>query len=153
MPSDALGAQRYTSGNPNILPWSYTLSPVPILLRDAADTPLSKTYTIYPTEAVPLPDLPITFPNLAIYLHVVWQQSRKYSRSSDVSSGLGKLGKMVETCYPNVKEEDYEDDMPGRSSAVSEWFRRFIRRDKNKIKTSNNNEVYQMVIPFTSDDG
>ena len=125
-----------------------------MLLRDATDTPLSKTYTIPVTEAVPLPELPITFPNLFIYLHVILEQSRKYSRSSD-AGGLGKLGKMVETCYPNVREEDYEDDMPGRSSAVSEWFRRFIgrgHRDRNRGGTSNNNEIYQMVIPFTSDE-
>lgn len=126
-----------------------------MLLRDAADTSLSKTYTIPLTEAVPLPELPITLENLAMYLHVILQQSRKYSRSSDASGGLGKLGKMVETCYPNVREEDYEDDMPGRSSAVSEWFRRFIGRghkDRNRGRTSNNNEIYQMVIPFTSDE-
>jgi len=115
---------------------------------------MSKTYTIPATDAVPLPTLPITFPNLAHYLQAALEESRRNSRSSDSSSGLGKLGKMTQMCYPNVKEDDYDDDRPGKSSGVTDLFKRVIGRgnkDKKKGK-SNNEETYTMVTPFLNDE-
>ena len=148
VPPNALGAARYTCGNPNVLPWSYTLSPLPGLLRGASDTAMSKTYTI-PATAIPFPSLPITFPNLALYLIAVLEESRKHSRP-DALAGVGKLGKMVQMAYPSVKEED-DDDGQGRST-VADLFKRVIGRGgKDKKKGRANNETYQMVIPFVSD--
>ncbi|KAF8974185.1 hypothetical protein BDZ97DRAFT_1899941 [Flammula alnicola] len=135
IPPSAPGASRYLSGNPNLLPWSYTLSPVPMLLRDATDTQISKTYTIPATGAVPLPTLPIT------------------RHSGDSSSGLGKLGKVVQMCYPS-EQTFSEFDIPERSS-VSHLFKRVIGRsnkDKKKGKTTNNEETYQLVTPFVPDE-
>ncbi|KAF9534793.1 hypothetical protein CPB83DRAFT_755036 [Crepidotus variabilis] len=146
---------QYHSGNPNLLPYSYVNEPLPVLLRDASDTNLSKTFTVPASEAVPLPTLPITFPNLALYLHAALQDSRRHSRSSEAASGLGKLGKMVQMCYPNVKELDNDDDFSGRSSsAVSGLFKRVIGRgNKDKRKGKNTNEeTYQLVTPFVPDE-
>lgn len=151
VPPDVQGAARYSSGNPNLLPWSYNESSTPILLRDASDTQISKTYTVPPTETVPLPNLPITFPNLALYLQAVLDDSRRHSNDPFI---LGKLGKMVQSCYPSVEQDQSEFDIPGRST-VGHLFKRVIGRnskDKKKGKTTNNEETYQLVTPFVPDE-
>jgi hypothetical protein len=111
---------------------------------------MSKTYTVPATDAIPYPSLPITFPNLALYLHAVLEESRKHSRS-DAVNGIGKLGKMVQMAYPSVREDDYDDDGLGRSSFGDLWKRVMGRGNKDKNKGKSNNETYQMVIPFVSD--
>ena len=58
---------------------------------------MSKTYTIPVTDAIPLPTLPITFPNLALYLQAALDTSRRHL--NDSPTGPGKLGKMVQMCY------------------------------------------------------
>lgn len=123
-----------------------------MLLRDAHDTHLSKAYTIPASEAVPLPTLPITFPNLASYLQAALDHSRQHS--SDGSSGVGKLGKVVQMCYPNAQQSHSEFDIPERST-VGHLFKRVIGRsskDKKKSKGTNNEETYQLVTPFVPDE-
>ena len=125
---------------------------MPLLLRDAADTHISKTYTIPGTDTVPLPTLPITFPNLALYLQAALDASRRHS--ADGSNGLGKLGKVVQMCYPSVEQTFLEFEVPERSS-VSGLFKRVIGRgnkDKKKGKQTNNEETYQLVTPFVPDE-
>ncbi|PPQ77374.1 hypothetical protein CVT25_010956 [Psilocybe cyanescens] len=151
VPPNAPGAARYTAGNPNLLPWSYSLSPIPMLLRDAADTQISKSFTIPESETVPLPNLPITFPNLALYLQAALDDSRQYSHDP---LSLGKLGKMVQTCYPSAEQEHPEFDGPGKST-VGHLFKRVMGRgnkDKKKGKATNNEETYQLVTPFVPDE-
>ena len=121
-----------------------------MLLRDAADTHISKTYTIPATESVPLPNLPVTFPNLALYLQAALDASR---RQSNDSSGMGKLGKVVQMCYPAV-EQSSEFDIPERTK-MTDMFKRVMKRgnkDKKKGKTTNNEESYQLVTPFVPDE-
>jgi len=126
-----------------------------MLLRDAADTTISRTYTIPASDVVPLPTLPITFPNLALYLQAALVASRRHS--SDGSGGVGKLGKMVQMCYPNTQEATAEDDsyIPERSG-MSHLFKRVMGRgnkDKKKSKgSSSNEETYQLVTPFVPDE-
>ncbi|KAF5322290.1 hypothetical protein D9619_000503 [Psilocybe cf. subviscida] len=153
VPPNAPGAGRYLSGNTNLLPWSYTQSPVPMLLRSNADTNISKTYTIPATDKVPLPTLPITFPNLALYLQAALDNSRRYP--NDTTSGLGKLGKLVQLYYPNIVEQNQLEfgDSEDRSS-MRDVFKRVIGRAKkdNKGKSTNNEETYQLVTPFVPDE-
>ena len=123
-----------------------------MLLRDAHDTHLSKTYTIPTSEAVPLPTLPITFPNLALYLQAALDYSRHHS--GDQASGVGKLGKMVQMCYPNLQQGRSEFDVPERST-MGHLFKRVMGRgnkDKRKGKGTNNEETYQLVTPFVPDE-
>ncbi|KAJ3504998.1 hypothetical protein NLJ89_g7646 [Agrocybe chaxingu] len=151
IPPAAPGASRYLTGNPNLLPWSYTLSPIPMLLRDAADTPISKAFTIPVTDAVPLPTLPITFPNLALYLQAALEASRRHSDAN----GHGKLGRMVQMCYPSVEETLSDFDIPDRRGGVERLFKRVIGRsskEKKKGKSTNNEETYQLVTPFVPDE-
>ena len=123
-----------------------------MLLRDAVDTQMSKTYTIPGTDTVPLPTLPITFANLALYLQAAWDASRRHS--ADASNGLGKLGKVIQMCYPSVEQTFSEFDIPERSS-VSGLLKRVIGRgnkDKKKGKQTNNEETYQLVTPFVPEE-
>jgi hypothetical protein len=140
-------ASRYAPGNPNLLPYSYTLSSIPELLRNASDTNISKTYTIPATDTIPLPTLPITFPDLALYLQAALDTSRRYL--SDSPNGLGKLGKMVQLCYPNVNQDNSEYE-PERTR-VGQYIKRVIglsNKDKKKAKGTNNEDTYQLVTPF-----
>ena len=130
-----------------MLPYSYTLAPIPAILRDASDSSISKTYTIPATDTIPLPTLPITFPDLALYLQAALDTSRRYL--SDSPNGLGKLGKMVQTCYPH-DNQDYSENEPERTR-VSQYFKRVIglsNKDKKKTKGTNNEDTYQLVTPF-----
>ncbi|KAF8663410.1 hypothetical protein AX16_000982 [Volvariella volvacea WC 439] len=142
---------KYTNGDPNVLPYSYTLSSLPALLRDGSDTSISKIFTVPATSAVPYPALPITFPNLALYLQAVLDESRRFM--SDSSSGVRKLAKMVDSCYPAVKgESDLTDDTPERSGGVGGLFKRVMGRGNKPKKGRGNDETYDLVTPFVPDE-
>ncbi|KAJ7129507.1 hypothetical protein C8R44DRAFT_614608 [Mycena epipterygia] len=150
VPTSMPGARKYTNGDVDVLPWSYTLSSLPALLRDGSDTLLSKCYTIPSSDSVPFPALPISFPNMAMYLQAALEESRKYM--SDSSSGVRKLAKMVETCYPSTTEPNDED-----RSRVGGLFKNLIgraggRKDKSKKGKGGNEDTYELVTPFVLDD-
>ncbi|KAJ7673685.1 hypothetical protein DFH06DRAFT_748779 [Mycena polygramma] len=84
----------------DVLPLSYGLSSPPALLRDGSNTTFSKFYTIPPSVAVPLPTLPMTFPDIGQYLQAALEESRTHM---GVSSRLGKLAEMVQACFPNAE--------------------------------------------------
>ncbi|KAJ7276554.1 hypothetical protein B0H12DRAFT_1085921 [Mycena haematopus] len=150
VPPHLPNSRKFTNGDVDVLPWSYTLSSLPALLRDGSDTPLSKFYTIPSSAAVPFPSLPISFPNMAMYLQAALEESRKYM--GDSSSGMRKLAKMVETCYPQMTEPG-EDD--GERSRVGGLFKKVIgrggRKDRSK-KGGGNLDTYELVTPFVLDD-
>jgi hypothetical protein len=109
---------------------------------------MSKTYTIPATDTVPLPTLPITFPDLALYLQAALDTSRRHL--SDNPNGLGKLGKMVQICYPNINHHSEYDIAPERTR-VGQYIKRVIglsNKDKKKGKGTNNEDTYQLVTPF-----
>lgn len=140
------GARKYTNGDVDVLPWSYTLSSLPALLRDSTDTPLSKTFTIPSTPAVPYPPLPISFPNLAMYLQAALDESRRFAHDS--SSGMRKLAKMLDTCYGS--------ETPTSSSSertVGGLFKKVIGRGNrnNRKGRSGNEDTYELVTPFVPD--
>ncbi|KAF8076551.1 hypothetical protein FPV67DRAFT_1558996 [Lyophyllum atratum] len=133
--------------NVNDLPYSYSLAGVPTLLRDGADTPISKTYTIPASESVPYPTLPINFPELALYLQAALEESRRYL--NDNSSGYRKLAKMIKACYPT---EDGPQDPPERTS-VGGLFKRVIGRGPNRsTRRGANEDTYELVTPFVQDE-
>ncbi|KAK2466122.1 hypothetical protein APHAL10511_001764 [Amanita phalloides] len=114
VPEDVTGRSRYLN-DVNILPWSYTFSEPPQLLRGGAERQSSKTYTIPACNSLPFPTLPITFPVLAMYLIEAVEISRRHA--NDSSSGFRKLVKMTEICYPDMNANEADDP------------------DKNKLKT------------------
>ncbi|ESK94408.1 hypothetical protein Moror_8066 [Moniliophthora roreri MCA 2997] len=138
--------RRYANNDVEVLPFSYSLAPVPTILRDGADTPLSKTYTIPSTESLPYPILPITFPNLALYLQAALDESRRYM--SDSSSGFRKLAKMIDMCYENDGYVETE------SRGVGKMFKKVMGRgNKNKKNGRGGNEdTYELVTPFVPDE-
>jgi hypothetical protein len=141
---------KYTNGDVNTLPWSYTISPLPGLLSEGADAPNSKYYTIPSTASKPYPKLPISFPEMAMYLHAALEESRRAMHDS--SSGMRRLAKLIDLCYPEVVYDD-GDHSPERRG-MSGLFKRVIgmgNRNKKDCRRGNE-ETYDMVTPFVLDE-
>ncbi|EIN10301.1 hypothetical protein PUNSTDRAFT_99721 [Punctularia strigosozonata HHB-11173 SS5] len=138
VPPSTPNAWRFTNGDVGTLPFSYTLSTVPALLRDSPDAPLAKWYAVPATQRLPYPTLPIEFPDLALYLHAALQESRKAIHDS--SSGMRRLARMVDDFYP--KEKEVDDLSPKKP-----FFRRLIGRGRNK-EGGRNQDTYELVTPF-----
>jgi len=85
VPSNIPDAAEYNSFNPNVLPWSYTQHPIPEILRYPACQEGLERYTIPATDKVPYPTLPITFPDLALYLQAALEESRQDSYYGDLA--------------------------------------------------------------------
>ena len=142
---------KYTNGDVSTLPWSYTLSTLPTLLRDGADSELSTYYSIPSTSSTPYPTLPINFPNLAMYLQAALEDSRKAIHDS--SSGLRKLAKCVDGYYANYRDAENVDD--AENGRRSNFFKKVIARvpgNKQKGGRGRNEEVYEFVTPFVPDE-
>jgi hypothetical protein len=115
------------------------------MLKDASDTLLSKTYTIPATPSVPFPSLPITFPNLALYLQAALDDSRRQSESNPHH----KLAKMVEICYANDNVPNGIDE-PDKPTGVSGLFKKVIGKGSKKGRKNGggNEETFDRVTPF-----
>ncbi|EGN93019.1 hypothetical protein SERLA73DRAFT_146160 [Serpula lacrymans var. lacrymans S7.3] len=151
-PPNTNNAHKYTNGDVSVLPYSYTLSSLPTLLRDGAESPMAKYYVIPSTNSTPYPTLPINFPNLAMYLQSAVQDSRK--AANDSSSGLRKLANYIDTCYPNDSEPvNSLDDKEVTRRGVGGMFKRVIQVGRNKpVKGRGNEEIYELVTPFVPDE-
>jgi hypothetical protein len=140
--SPPAGASSSKNNNDvNTLPWSYTQSPLPILLRDGADSSSSKLYTIPSTSITPYPMLPITFPNMAMYLNSAMEDSR---RTVDGSNGTRKLAKMVDLLYPNEQAPGMEDP-EYEKGGVGRKFKNIFGRGKYSRR---NEDTWDLVTPF-----
>jgi len=147
VPPAAPGALKYTNGDVNVLPWSYTLSNPPALLRDGADTAMSKAYTIPSTPTTPYPSLPINLPNLAMYLQAALDESRRAVH--DNTGGMRRLAKMVDMCYPNERCDDGSNGP--EKTTVGGLFKRVIGRGNNRVRGVNE-DTYELVTPFVPED-
>ncbi|KAK0191117.1 hypothetical protein F5146DRAFT_1047143 [Armillaria mellea] len=132
VPASLPGARKYTNGDVDVLPWSYTLSAMPALLRDNADSQISQTYTIPSTEARPL------------------DESRRYS--NDGSSGMRKLSRMMDRCYPTLESMDLAES--SERSGMGRVFRKVMGRGNknNKQGRGGNMDTYELVTPFVSEE-
>ena len=83
-----------------------------------------------------------------MYLNAVLKDSRRAMHDS--SGGLRRLGKMVDVFYPEVRQNDEEDDQPERSGGVSGLFKRVMGR--NKARKGVNEDTYDLVTPFMMDE-
>lgn len=135
---------RYRNWNdPSVLPYSYSLSPTPAYLREDADGPMSKWYTIPSTSQNPYLTLPVTFPDVATYLMSAFENSRRGMH--DRSSGWQRLTKYVEAFYPTQTPVDEEDQERSRRFGMG-WLRR-----RNKSQRHDNDERSNLVTPFIPD--
>jgi hypothetical protein len=152
IPPTTQNSHRYTNGDVSVLPYSYTLSPLPTLLRDGAESPMAKYYVVPPTATTPHPTLPINFPNLAMYLQSAVQDSRR--ASSDSSSGVRKLANYIDNCYQNEAESATPiDQAVSVRRGVGGMFRRVIGRHRGSARNSSGNEeIYDLVTPFVPDE-
>jgi hypothetical protein len=141
--------QRFTSVDVNALPYSYRLSTLPAMLRDAPDSPISKYYTIPATTRTPWPKLPITMPNMAMYLMAALEDSRR--ALGDSSSGLRRLAKMVDQFYPNQQSQGPAGEEERRRGGRA-LFGRLMGRSTKPQGGGRNADVYDLVTPFVSDE-
>jgi hypothetical protein len=133
----------------NVLPYSYGLSTVPTLLRNGPDSHISKYYTVPVTARTPLPKLPISLPNLAMYLTAALEESRR--ALGDSSSGLRRLAKMIDQFYPNQASQREAGDEEGRRRGGRAFIGRLMGRS-SRPQGGRNADVYDLVTPFVPDE-
>jgi hypothetical protein len=150
-------AFKYANGDVSMLPFSYTLSQIPALLRDGADSPLSKYYTIPVTDALPYPNLPVRLDNLSRYLQAALVESRK--TMNDSSSGMRKLAKMVDGFYPSDPTESsvIGDEVPLPERRMGTGFIRrafgFGGRSGRESRGGNaNQDTFEYITPYRLDE-
>ncbi|KAF9495451.1 hypothetical protein BDN71DRAFT_882088 [Pleurotus eryngii] len=147
VPPNLPNALRYTNNDTSQLPYTFTLGSVPTILHDS-DSAVSKYYVIPSTENLPFPSLPVTFPNLAMYLQAALEESRRYI--NDSSSGMRKLAKMVDQAFPNSHIDTDLNDNDERSG-VGGLFKRVIGRGNKPRRGGGNEDTYELVTPFVPD--
>lgn len=133
----------HTMHNPNdpaLLPYSYTLSPVPDHLRQNADSATSKWFSIPLLKEYPRPTLPISFPDLAVYLARAVEISRN-GIAGERTPGFHRLAKAVDAFYPN-RHEHTRSRLATRVRGLFGW-------DKAKRE---NDDRSNLVTPFWPDD-
>lgn len=145
VPSSVQNAHKYTSGDVTVLPFSYTLFPLPTLLRDGPESQMTKYYVIPSTSTTPSPKLSIDFPDLAMYLQSAVDDSRW--AANDSSSGLRKLASFIDSCYPNDAGAAPIDRDPPRRG-VGGMLMRVIGKAKGGARGRGNEEIYDLVTPF-----
>jgi hypothetical protein len=150
IPPNAPNAWKYTNGDVTTLPWSYSLSNIPSLLRDGTDTAMAAYYTIPSTTKTPYPVLPIDLPNMAMYLQSALEDSRR--AMGDTSSGLRKLAKCVESCYPAEREVARVEDGSDKRSLGGVFKKVIGRGNKQSRGRGGNEEVYEFVTPFMANE-
>jgi len=79
---------------------------------------VTQFFTVPSTTESPYPTLPITFPNLALYLQSVLEDSRQ--AANDVNGSYRRLGKMLDTYYREEIERPVEDE--GTEDAPIVWW-------------------------------
>ena len=82
----------HDSSNPNILPWSYTQSSIPALPDHHR---YFKPCTIPATDNLPYPTLPITFPDVALYLQAALEESEQDIYDDTGGKRLAQLVRQV----------------------------------------------------------
>jgi hypothetical protein len=95
----------------------------------------------------------MTFPNLAMYLQSILEQSRK--AMNDSSSGLRKLAKMVDTHYPSELETTAVGGQEVlERSTMGGLFKKVIRLSKTHGSKGRgrNDDTYELVTPFVPDE-
>jgi len=151
VPPSVSNSHKFTNGDVTVLPYSYTLSPLPQLLRDGADSSMAKYYVVPATNSMPYPTLPINFPNLAMYLQSAVEASRK--AANDSSGGVRKLAHNIDSCYPRDNERPDSVDFSDTSlSRVGGMFKRVIKRGKTPRGRGGNEEIYDLVTPFVPEE-
>jgi len=151
VPANPQNAWKFTNGDVCTLPYSYTLSPLPALLRDGADSAISTYYVIPSTPKTPYPTLPINFPDMAMYLQSALQDSRRALHDS--SSGLRKLAKCVDSYYQHEPEFVGVEEAPEKRS-FGGVFKKVIGfgNRQGKGNRGGNEDVYEFITPFVQED-
>jgi hypothetical protein len=111
---------------------------------------MAKYYVVPATNSTPYPTLPINFPDLAMYLQSAVEDSRK--AANDSSGGVRKLAHNVDSCYLRDNERPDSTDLSDTRNRVSGMFKRVIKRGKPPRGRGGNEEIYDLVTPFVSEE-
>ena len=112
---------------------------------------MSKYYTVPATPDTPHPTLPISFPNMAVYLASAVENSRKLAH--DNSSGMKRLAKTLVMLYPAEVELGMEDDEPEKpSGGMVNMFRNVFGRGRRDQRRNDDNYA-DLVTPFVPEWG
>ncbi|KAF8586713.1 hypothetical protein K439DRAFT_1408442 [Ramaria rubella] len=122
-------SHRFTNGDTTVLPYSYWLGPAPhahaphftssgptststtttptttTASSSSSTTMIQQLYTVPLSPSSPFPILPISLPNVALYLQSAMRDSRARKVQSDVTGGMRRLARMVGACYPEEEAE------------------------------------------------
>lgn len=152
IPSNLYNSHKYTNGDVTVLPYSYALSPLPTLLRDGSESHMAKYYVVPSTPTTPYPNLPINFPNLAMYLQSAVHDSRR--AANDSSSGLRKLAQHIDNCYQTEAERvaPIDQEAVSKKGVVGGMIKRVMGRHRSNKGSTGNEEIYELVTPFVSDE-
>ena len=142
-PSDA--PHRFTNGDVNTLPYSYSASPLPALLRDDPDGPMSKYYSIPATQNTPYPTLPISFPNLAVYLASAVEDSRRVAH--DNSGDMQRLAKTLDMLYPVKAGLGMNGELGGSPGSVVNTFKNASGSGRRDLQRNDDNYA-ALLTPF-----
>lgn len=125
-PPDA--PSKFTNGDVNGLPFSYTTFPTFQVLKGGPDTPTSKYYTIPATANNPYPTLPVSFPSMAAYLAFAVEDSRKAHGNL---SGMRRFAKMLDKVYSPEPGLGVEGDrLDGLTCGIMTVFKDLFRRGR-----------------------
>ncbi|GJJ06183.1 hypothetical protein Clacol_000372 [Clathrus columnatus] len=140
----ASATARFTNGDTTVLPYSYAISDH----GRSMTGPNMHIYAIPLSPTSPFPILPITFPNIALYLQSAMKDSRARKVRHD---SFRRLAKIVQSCYPEeVVPPTQEERKPSRG--VGNLFKRVVGRGSNDKRDSTGNEdVFDMITPFRLD--
>jgi hypothetical protein len=116
----------------------YTLCKPPLVFHN---NDVTQFYTVPETTASPYPTLPMTFPNLALYLHSALADSRQ--AAGDSTSGWRRLCRMLDSCYRDEMQRPVEDEGTGKVRRLLGA----LRKGKGRGRAGNE-EVYDLVTPF-----
>ncbi|KAF8507471.1 hypothetical protein BU17DRAFT_57392 [Hysterangium stoloniferum] len=148
VPPNTPSAWRFTNGDTSVLPYSYTKGEE--LRHITAVNVNSQLYVIPLSATSPFPILPITFPNIALYLQCAMRDSRARRVQNDPSSGMRRLAKIVMACYPDEITQEAEEKKSSRS--VGNLLKRVVGRGGAERQESHGNEdVYDIITPFRLD--
>lgn len=134
------GGWKFTNGDTTHLPYSTSIPP-PV----KHSPPSSQIFVLQGS----LPELPISFPSLAMYLHGAFIDSK---RAAD-TLGIRRLSKIVVACYGAAESGEAVGDEGNHGGAKRGLFARVIgRKEKREGGGAGNEQMYDLVTPLRLDD-
>jgi len=150
-------AHSFTNGDTTVLPYSYTQlppsSPHKHFLTPSPNT--SEIYVVPLSAGSPFPILPITLPNLALYLQSAMNDSIARKVQSDLTNSMRRLARFVGSFYPEEGQSDAGEGIGSSSGGrVTDVFGGILGRVVGRRRREDERETvdYSVIVtPFRVD--